>query len=328
MSREGKTMIRCLLRESGGRCQSGGEELLQNWDATGDQRLWLDIEGHPEGARQLLDSMGCDELSIRDSFRARHPPKVEPFGDNTFILFRGIVRMEESMEMEPQQIGLWVGRNHIITVHREPSVSVDHFRDVVQASDFAQTAAELAIKLLHYASGRYLDALLAFEERLGELEDSLLAGQSESDMKSLVSYRSNLRRLRRTLGYHNDLASEIFRTGSVHLGPEEDETSHLRRDLLDRCERNYSLCSMYYELCSDLVEGHISFSSHNLNQTMKILTIISAVFVPLTFLAGIYGMNFQYMPELSHPGAYFVVLGVMAVTAMVMLVIFRRIKWL
>lgn len=321
-------MIRCFLRDGEGRCQSGGEEILRNWDAAGEQRLWLDIEGHPENARQLLQSLGCDKLSIRDSFRARHPPKVEEFSANTFILFRGIVRMEESMEMEPQQIGLWVGRNTVISVHREPSVSVNHFWNAVQQSGFNQSPAELALKLLHFASGRYLDALLAFEERLGELEDSLLAGQSESDMKALVTYRSNLRRLRRTLGYHNDLASEIYKTGSVHLGAAENGTSHIRRNLLDRCERNYSLCSMYYELCSDLIEGHISFSSHNLNQTMKILTIISALFVPLTFLAGIYGMNFEHMPELSHPNAYFILLGVMAVTAVVMLVIFRRIKWL
>ena len=76
------------------------------------------------------------------------------------------------------------------------------------------------------------------------------------------------------------------------------------------------------------MEGYISMSSHSLNHTMKVLTIISAMFVPLTFLAGIYGMNFEYMPELSIRYAYFVLLGVMAVIMVSMLVVFRRIKWL
>lgn len=85
---------------------------------------------------------------------------------------------------------------------------------------------------------------------------------------------------------------------------------------------------MYYELCSDLIEGHISLSSHHLNETMKILTIISAIFVPMTFMAGIYGMNFEHMPELGWRYAYFSLLGVMAVMAVSMLIVFRKIKWL
>ena len=85
---------------------------------------------------------------------------------------------------------------------------------------------------------------------------------------------------------------------------------------------------MYYEICGDLVESHISISSHQLNQTMKILTIITAIFVPLGFIAGLYGMNFQYMPELQFRYGYFVILGLMAVLAVGMLTLFRRVRWL
>jgi magnesium transporter len=81
-------------------------------------------------------------------------------------------------------------------------------------------------------------------------------------------------------------------------------------------------------MCGDLVDGHISLSSHELNQTMKLPTIISAIFVPLTFVAGVYGMNFENMPESGWSYAYFSVLGVMAVMAIFMLVMFRQIKWL
>ena len=85
---------------------------------------------------------------------------------------------------------------------------------------------------------------------------------------------------------------------------------------------------MYYEICGDLVEGHISLSSHRLNNTMKILTLLNAIFVPLSFLAGLYGMNFDNMPELHHPAGYFIVLGLMATIATGMLLMFRRIRWL
>ena len=85
---------------------------------------------------------------------------------------------------------------------------------------------------------------------------------------------------------------------------------------------------MYYEICGDLIEGYISVSSHHLNNTMKVLTIITAIFVPLGFLAGLYGMNFENMPELGWKYAYFALLGVMATLAATMLLVFRRIRWL
>lgn len=145
-------------------------------------------------------------------------------------------------------------------------------------------------------------------------------------MKEIAGYRSRLRRLRRVFSYHKTLAEDIWQRSSPFLGYEE--SNHVRRDVYDRCERLYSLCQMFYEICGDLVEGHISLSSHNLNQTMKVLTIISALFVPMTFIAGIYGMNFEVMPELGWKYGYFVVLGMMAILATAMLVIFRRIRWL
>ncbi len=322
-------MERTMLLTADGACTSGGRELLDKWREDSGAYLWLDIEGEPtEEISALLSSMGCDELAIHDSFRARHPPKVERFADNTFILFRGISRLDDSLELEPQQLGLWVGERHLITFHRGGSISVTHMWQRESQERLLDNPGNLALRLIHFASGRYLEKLLDFEDRLGDLEDSLLEEQSDEGMRELVGYRSRLRRLRRIFNYHQVMADQIYREGSPHLGTGPGESSHMRRDFYDRCERLHSLCQMYYEICGDLVEGHISLSSHNLNQTMKVLTIISALFVPLTFLAGIYGMNFEIMPELGWQYGYFTVLGVMAVMATTMLIVFRRIRWL
>ena len=93
-------------------------------------------------------------------------------------------------------------------------------------------------------------------------------------------------------------------------------------------ERAGSLASLYYELASDLIDSYISIASHRLNQIMKVLTIITAIFVPLGFLAGIYGMNFENMPELHSRSGYFILLSVMAGIAVTLLAIFRKIRWL
>jgi magnesium transporter len=322
-------MIRTLLRAGDGTYQEGGEELLERWQADADSRLWLDIEGEPsEQSRKLLLSLGCDPLAISDSFRERHPPKVEHFEDNTFILYRGITRLERSLDLVPQQIGLWFNDRCLITLHRGHSVSISHMWENEAREQLLRRPGILGLRIVHYACGRYLERLLEFETELGELEDGLLTERSEEDMKELVAYRSRLRRLRRIFSYHKLMAEHLWQNGGPFLGDEQDESIHVRRDVFDRCERLYSLCQMYYELCGDLVEGYISLSSHHLNQTMKVLTIISALFVPLTFLAGIYGMNFEHMPELGWRYAYFTLLGVMAVVTVIMLIVFRRIRWL
>jgi magnesium transporter len=124
------------------------------------------------------------------------------------------------------------------------------------------------------------------------------------------------------------MTETIMNDGCPFLGTGEADSYHTRRDLYDRCERLSSLCTLYYELCGDLVDGYISLSTHQLNNTMKILTIITAVFVPITFIAGLYGMNFDYMPELHHKYGYFFVLGTILTVAVAMIALFRKIKWI
>lgn len=323
-------MIRAsLLSENS--LREGGEELLAQWDAEPDSRLWLDIEsGVDDQVRALLRRFNCDPLAISDASRERHPPKIEEFDDTTFLLFRGISALDERLELSPQQLALFVGDRFLITLHGGNSVSISQlWSDVHDQPAMLGDTGLLAINILHYASGRYLEAILEFETKLGELEDCLLTGNDENAMKDLVAYRSRLRVLRRVFSYHQRLAEHVLSGTGSHLGQDdENDHAHKRRDLYDRCERIYSLSSMYYEICGDLVEGHISLSSYRLNNTMKVLTIITAVFVPLSFLAGVYGMNFDNMPELHHPKGYFMVIGLMATIATGMILLFRRIRWL
>lgn len=324
-----ETTVRTRVVGSDGGFEEGGEELLHAWQPYQGSRLWLEIEGEVSPAlREQLLRLGCHELAIQDTQRARHPPKVHEFDTNTFILFRGIIQLDEDLVLTPQQIGFFVGEHYLVTIHRGHSKSINRVW-----SESAQAAAEftpgrLALQIMDYASTRYLDRILAFEAHLGELEETLLDRPSDSIMTELVGYRSELRKLRRIFNYHNRLVEEILQEEPRHLGTGADEYLHLWRVLADRCERLFSLTGMYYEICGDLVEGYISISSHELNTTMKILTIITAIFVPLSFLAGLYGMNFENMPELHLQYGYFYALGAMAVTATLLVYIFKRKKWL
>ena len=322
-------MIRALLLSGEGQLIEGGDELVQRWRESSEGFLWLDIQSEVTAdTRALLRSFGCDDLAIADCSRTRHPPKVENFRANTFILFRGITELDDALNLVPQQLGIWVGQNYLITVHKDYSVSIDQLAKQLPDDRQLHSPSILALRLLHFASGRYLEKLMAAEERITELEDSLLDGNSEEVLKELVTYRSRLRKLRRVFNYHQRIADTLLHDGGAFLGTGDDATYHTRRDLYDRCERVLSLSTLYYELCGDLIDGHISLTSHQLNHTMKILTIITAIFVPITFIAGLYGMNFDNMPELHHEYGYYIVLGIIALLAAGMVFLFKKIRWL
>lgn len=307
----------------------GGLELIAQWRQQGDSTLWLDIEGElSDDMRKELMTLGCHALAIKDIEQARRPPKTRVLNDQAFVLFRGIISMDEFLTLDPQQIGLFCGERLLVTIHRGESLSINGVWAEGDENGDYDVPGLLARQVMYFACGRYLDRILEFEDHLGDLEEQLLTGRAEKVMTELMSYRSELRKLRRIFTYHMRLMEEITSHRPAHLATDTPERMLLWQTLMERCERLLSLTSMFYELCGDLVEGYISISSHQLNNTMKILTIITAIFVPLSFLAGVYGMNFDNMPELHFKYGYFFALAIMASTALSLFYIFKRKKWL
>lgn len=320
-------MIRANLYTSGSTDNSCDIEIIRQWQSLGEGLIWIDIEGDIDDKElQLMQDFGCHELSIKDCKRHRHPPKMEVFSDNTFLLFRGIKSLGLDLSLEPQQIGFFVSDRYLITVHNNLSVSINEFWNNRMLSATDITPSVLATRLMHYSAGRYLEVILEFEDRLNTMEETLLGAEPEAAMKELVGYRSRLLQMRRVFGYHEKLSLALLE----HHSDCQDNTDlkHISRDFYDRCERLFSLCSMYYETCGDLIDGYISISSHQLNHTMRVLTVITAIFIPLGFMAGLYGMNFDHMPELHFKYGYFALLGVMFITASTLIIAFRKKKWL
>ncbi|MBA6364443.1 magnesium transporter CorA family protein, partial [Colwellia sp. BRX8-8] len=175
----------------------------------------------------------------------------------------------------------------------------------------------------------YLQQLFDFEQNLEKIEDQFQISGNDKMMREITSHRSRLVKIRRTFNYHVTVGNTL----NSYL--EDDETSliteqeiHAVNDLRERLDRLLSLSQMYYDICGDLINGYMSVTSHQLNATMRVLTVITALFVPLTFLAGIYGMNFEYIPELKFEHGYFTLLGVMSVISVGLIVWFKKKRWL
>ncbi|VUD42531.1 Cobalt/magnesium transport protein CorA [Thalassocella blandensis] len=321
-------MIRTRLLTHDQQLMSGQEELIATWKENTDARLWLDIQTSDENrVDELLKEFGFHPLAIQDALRKRHPPKFEMFDDHVFILYRGILEVRDVLSFEHQQIAFFIGDNFVISLHSGNSMGVDAILKEQALEKWILNPIHIALKVMHRSAGIYLDSILQFETLLSELEDNLQIAGNDTMMAELVSYRSKLVKLRRIFSYHKSI-TESLKSPDILAEHNIEQQLHEIIDLHDRFERLHSLTQMHYEICGDLLEGYLSISSHQLNATMRVLTVITAVFVPLSFLAGLYGMNFEYIPELHWRFGYFTLLGTMALVAGCLMYFFHRKRWI
>ncbi len=307
----------------------GGVELLDEWDALEGAWVWVNISGESDKAeRKLLGrSFGVPHLAIQDANRERHPPKLEVFDKLIFIMLRDLLTGDEPHEHRVSQLSLFLGANFLISRHHHELPSVKAVFDALQSQPETLKAgpAHVTYLISRRIVDNYTPVVLDLEERLAELEDLVFERPDDDVIELITRYNRSLKRLRRHLVYQRDAIAQLRRP-AVPLPLKLNQ--HEFNDVFEHLERLASLCQLNQELASDLLNTHLSLASHRLNHVMRILTITTVIFLPLALLAGIYGMNFQFMPELSSHYGYFGVLATMVAIVLVLVVVFRRRGWL
>lgn len=321
-------MIRVILHDpKTGESQQGGPELIAAWEESDSSLIWVDIEGEKhDDEKTVLKRFEIHPLAIQDALRPRHPPKLERFDDFLFILLRGLDADTSGIEFGVIQLSLFIGKRFLLTRHVEASLSTNWLFDKLRRDTtlMNEGPGSLAVSLSNRLARRYVEILLELEPRLDEIEEQMFSHPDDKLLSELTGYKSQLRKLTRIANYHEQIAETLRDSEDSLIG---ESLSHEIVDLYEQIERTKSLANLHYHISSDLTDGYLGMSSHQLNRVMQILTIITVIFVPLTFLAGIYGMNFENMPELSTRSGYFVVIAIMAVIAVSQLIYFRRKRW-
>jgi len=318
-----------LYQHASAALRFGSSELLDEWDPAGPDLVWVDLDQHERtpASDLLTGRFGISPLAVSDSMRERHPPKLEWFDEYFFLLLKGFTEQTEDIDFSVVHISMFVGRNFLLTVHALPSPNIRDLRAALQdrSLDVTRGAMHLCYRLMRRIVDRYTPVILGMEGRLDALEEALAASPDDSVLLELVGYNSRLKKLRRLFGYQQACLDELRHASSPLF---KDDTRHELQDVFEHMERLTSLTALMQELARDLMDGYISLNGHRLNTIMKTLTIASVIFLPLSFLAGVYGMNFANMPELSAEQGYHALLGVMASIAVVLLLVFRRARWL
>lgn len=307
----------------------GDESAIATWQQSEDSILWLNIEGELTSSLQqtLQQTFGLHTLALQDASRDRHPPKIEDFNDHTFIILRGLSADSESIDCDNILLAMFVSERFIITRHLERSLSIERTITALESGSLSLSAGTgaIALKISRFVIKRYHKILFDLEVRLEELESVMLTTADDKVLAEVVLYKTDLTRLRRNFHYHVELFNTLR---DEQFAPFDTRLAHEINDVCEHQHRAASLADLFYQVSSDLIDGYISISAHRLNNIMKVLTIITAIFVPLTFIAGIYGMNFEYIPELKHHNGYFIVWGVMLTITAVLIWLFRKRKWI
>jgi magnesium transporter len=305
----------------------GGRELLQQWRDTPGSWIWVDLYEEPAEAEQafLQQEFALDHVAIIEAQRSRHPPTFDVYEKYIYLLLKPLDAQSDSLDFNTLQLAMFAGENFLVTRHSRESPYLAKLWQKLEQQDVADdTPLTLVAAMCRRVAQRYGKVLLDLEQRLDVIEDELFDSPTDTLMKELVAYNTGLRKMHRILTYHVGVFGTMRQQLQKIDSPLQDEFD----DIFAIIERFNSLSSMYQEVITDLIEAYISLNGHRLNQIMKVLTVVTVIFVPLTLLVGIYGMNFEYMPELKSEHGYYILLSIMAAIAVILLYLFRRVRWL
>lgn len=305
----------------------GEKPLIEQWQKNGGI-IWIDIFNEDNATEyRLLSELQCHVLAIQDAQRPRHPPKVEHFANNSFILYRNLRALDEDLDADMQNIAFFISNNCLITVHKEPFSSVQEVQQHADFVRFMQCPAELMCMMIRLSANRQIERILQIEEDLSGLEELMVSHGSDKLLTQVIGYRTRLRKLKRVFDYQEKTFVQLLRDPKS-LPAQSKHIRHALQDVYDKFERLLNLITLYYDLCGDLSDGYLSVTSHQLNRTMQVLTVITAIFIPLSFIAGLYGMNFSHMPELQWQYGYYIILFFMFGIACGLLALFKHKQWL
>lgn len=308
-------------------CQLGGEELLQQWQTQDDSWIWLDLYDEPQDTERafLLQHFSLDEAAIIEAQRERHPPSYEVYKDSLYLLLKPLDAESHSLDFHTLQLALFAGERFLVTRHSRQSPYLAHLWNSMQQQPHElRSPMDIVIAMSHRVAQRYGQVLLDLEQRLDVIEDELFERSGDKLMKELVGYNTGLRKMHRILAYYVN----VYKGLGNDLKKQNNPQHAAFEEVYTLVERFNSLSTLYQNVITDLIDAFISLNGHRLNQIMKVLTVVTVIFVPLTLLVGIYGMNFENMPELKSEYGYYILLSVMSGIAVMMLYLFHRVRWL
>ncbi|MDB5263922.1 MAG: magnesium transporter CorA [Adhaeribacter sp.] len=316
------------------------DELLAFYQLHPHARHWIDVRGYADLdlLQRFISDFNIHPLQMEDVINDYQRPKVEEEDSRLFIVSR-MINFTKDKCIDDDQLSIFSGTNYVITFQSDYEDCLDVLRERIKAGKGTlrkRPVLYLAYALMDVVIDNYFVVLIQMSEYIEALEDCLFEQPDKKTLNQILNIRREVNKLRRIAWSERDKINEMLRDEDMIP---DDEMRIYFKDTSDHIIQVIDLIDSYREMIGNLTELYLSNVSNRMNEIMKVLTIISSIFIPLSFFASLYGMNFSRenphgginrlnMPELYHPYGYVIVLGAMGLLVVVQLYYFWRKGWL
>lgn len=295
-----------------------------------DSRTWIDVIGvhDTDRLKSIGEQFNLHPLILEDIANTHQQPKLEDQDDFFFMVFRMPRTGANPQEGPTEQISLVVGADFLLSFQEVPGDILDPVRRRLETPGSRIRSGGpdyLAYAILDTVVDHYVSNAQKLGDHIEEMEENLTQDLTSETIHVLQDYKKAVLRMRRVVFPIREVVHQFVSSTSPRI---KRPTRPFLRDLLDHANQLTEELTSFRQMLNDMSDLYFSLMSHKMNQIMKFLTIMGTIFIPLTFVVGIYGMNFDYMPELHWRFGYPMAMGVMALIAGILLIYFRFKKWL
>jgi magnesium transporter len=290
---------------------------------------WIHADGvHEVGVVESLgQALGLHPLVMEDILNTDQRPKLEPYDDYLFVVLKMLEYDDACHETRSQQVSVVIGKHYVLSLQERPNKAFDQIRERLQAGRRIRFLGSdyLAYALIDAITDHYFTVLEKFGDEVELLEDELMGAPNPEILNRIHHLKREMLLLRKAIWPLREVLSSLSRNDLELIS---DSTRLYLRDVYDHVVHALDTVETLRDLLTGMIDLYMSTVSNRMNEVMKVLTIIATLFMPLTFIAGVYGMNFEYMPELVHPWGYPAVMVAMLLVVLGLLYFFRRKGWI
>ena len=290
---------------------------------------WINIDGlhNAELMKEMGKAFDLHPLLIEDIMNTDQRPKLLESDNNLFLVLKMLRYDEKSRTIIAEQLSLVIGKTFLLTFQEQTGDVFEPVRERIrkQKGRIRTTSIDyLAYALIDTVVDNYIYIIERLGEKIEDMEEAVLGSPEPVVMEQLSNYKKEMNYLRKSIRPAKEAITQLSRLDNDLIN---ERTIPFLKDLEDLITQASEAIDTYREMISDQMNLYNSALSNKMNDVMKILTIFAAIFIPLTFIAGIYGTNFEYLPELNFKYSYFIFWGVMIFVAVALLIFFKRKKW-
>ncbi|MBD3256680.1 MAG: magnesium/cobalt transporter CorA [Candidatus Lokiarchaeota archaeon] len=291
---------------------------------------WIDIDGihQLEIIKRLGSQFNLHPLLLEDIVNPEQRPKIEKFDDYLYVVLKFLRWEKEDAIIHLEQISIILGNNYVISIREQDSGVFEPILERIKTKRGKireEKSDYLMYALIDVIIDNYFTILEIFGDKIDEIDEELVTNPDQKTLEIIHKIKRDIITIRKFIRPLREVINSIQRSDIKLI---KESTGIYFRDIYDHTIQIIDTFESYRDIITTMHDSYLSSVSHRMNEIINLLTIISTIFIPLSFLAGLYGMNFAYMPELQNPYGYFILLIVMVTIGIGMLVYFRKKKWI